>query len=74
MKEEEDTEANLGEDGGDPDDGSSTPPEIEYEDAGDENGDGEQNIQALLATCMNLSQNHPLARDAIADALGHLGV
>lgn len=29
------------------------------------------NIQALLAACMNSVQDNPLARDTIADALGH---
>ena len=68
--------ANLGDDNEDPnpddnDNSDDTSPATD----GDSKpqGDGDD-IQALLATCMNLAQNHPLARDSIAEALGHFSV
>ena len=73
---EAEPEANLGEDADD-DIPLDTPPSSDNDNGGQDGAsDGvlgdNPSVQALLATCMNLAQDHPLARDAIADALGHL--
>ena len=80
VKEEEEKKAkallaNDGDDGNDPTDDSETP-----NDANDDlNNDGNDtnlgvgnDVETMLAACMNLTQDNPNVRDAIVDAISRL--